>query len=141
MSEYANFPKDFLERTKENLKNYTGNFEITNLINNCLGLIIIPNELLIDNLSVYEFTDNDKSYGISKKNIHTNISNDYSLKKIVKGIRNGLAHGNIEQRTKNKEISGLKISNIYEDKTKLTVEFTIEEFEEFTMKISNEFYK
>lgn len=141
MSEYNDFPKDFIERTKVNIDKYTGDYEITNLINNCLGLIIIPNELLVDRLPIYEFNDNDKSYGISRQNILVNISNDYSLKKIVKGICNGLAHGNIKQRTKNREISGLEISNIYDEKTKLTIQFTIQEFIEFTKKVSEVFYK
>ncbi|MBK5723153.1 hypothetical protein JGH11_20005 [Dysgonomonas sp. Marseille-P4677] len=81
MSEYTNFPKDFIERTKENLKNFVGDHDVTNLINSCLGLIIIPNQLLVNNLPNYEFTNNDRSYGIDKQNILDNIENKYSLKK------------------------------------------------------------
>lgn len=139
MSEYTNFLEDFLVRTKGNLNNYKGGCEITNLINSCLGLIIIPNELLIKKLPNYEFTDNDKSFGITKQNILVNIENNYSLEKVVRGIRNGLAHGNIEQKTTNKEISGIRISNIYNKKTKLTVEFTTDEFKDFALKLSDSF--
>lgn len=139
MSEYTNFPKDFLVRTKDNLSNYRGSYVVTNLINSCLGLIIIPNELLIKKLPNYQFTDNDKSYGITKHNILVNIENNYSLKKVVRGIRNGLAHGNIEQKTTNKEISGIRISNTYNKKTKLTIEFTVDEFKDFALKLCDDF--
>ncbi|WP_407932416.1 HEPN family nuclease [Dysgonomonas sp. PH5-45] len=61
MSEYTNFPKDFLVRTKDNLNNYEGDYAVTNLINSYLWLIIIPDELLIKKLPNYQFTDNDNS--------------------------------------------------------------------------------
>ncbi|MBK5723152.1 hypothetical protein JGH11_20000 [Dysgonomonas sp. Marseille-P4677] len=62
-------------------------------------------------------------------------------KKIVHGIRNGLAHGHIEQKTENGKITGIKISNIHNGKTKLTIKFTIEEFKNFAFKVSDDFYK
>ncbi len=64
--EYKDFSKNFIERTKDNLRIYSGKCEVTNLINCCLGLIIIPKEILVDKLSndaVYEY---DLSYCISK---------------------------------------------------------------------------
>jgi len=69
MSQYENFPIDFITRTQLNLKNYNGEFEVTNLINNCLGLIIIPKQKLNENLPEYTFDDQNRDYGITKQNI------------------------------------------------------------------------
>lgn len=67
MSEYNDFPKDFVTRTLKNLDNYTGIFEVTNLINNCLGLIIIPRQKMNNQISDYIFDEVNSDYGITKK--------------------------------------------------------------------------
>jgi hypothetical protein len=104
MSEYSDFPKDFLQRTQKNLESYKGQYEVTNLINNCLGLIIIPKQLLRANISEYEFTLTDRTYGISRKNIKLERNNNYTLSNIIRHIRNGIAHGRIEQVSEDSHI-------------------------------------
>ena len=143
MTEYTDFPKDFVNRTKANLKKYIGEYDVTNIINNSLGLIIIPHEHLIDALPNYIFSEIDKKYGINIRNIHYEKDKNYSLKNIIKHIRNGLAHGRIEQMTRNKEISGIRI---YDKKNKYSKEnfsicFTTEEFKQFAILISEEFLR
>lgn len=95
MSEYKDFPRDFVNRSKANVENYCGEYEITNLINNCLGLIIIPKETLSKNIPEYIFNYNDKSYSITRSNI-THSEDGYSLSQVLRHIRNGLSHGRIE---------------------------------------------
>ena len=143
MSEYSNFPKDFLIRTKENLNKYSGNFEVTNLINNCLGLIIIPKQLLIDILPDYEFNELDNKYGISKANIKNERNSDFKLKNVIIHIRNGLAHGRIEQKSSNGEINGVRIFDCFNETSpeNFSIEMTIEELKTFALKLSEDFIK
>ncbi|MBI4548731.1 MAG: hypothetical protein HY707_12165 [Ignavibacteriae bacterium] len=143
MSEFKDFPKDFLRRSIDNVRSYTGEFEVTNIINNCLGLIIIPKEHLIDGLPEYFFDGHDTSYTIRRSNIKFESSSDYSLKNIVRHMRNGLAHGRIEQRTADGKIAGLRI---FDQPTKDTpenfsLELTIDELIDFSIELSKYFLK
>lgn len=141
MSYYKDFPIDFIKRTQSNLDSYEGDFEITNLINNCLGLIVIPRQKLGKNLPDYIFDDKNNDYGISKINIEFEKNDDYSLSNTLRHIRNGIAHGRIEQKTENKQIVGLKIydKNQNEDDENFIIVFTIDEFKKFALAISNAF--
>lgn len=144
MSKYSDFPKDFLIRTRKNLIDYSGNFEVTNLINNCLGLIIIPKQLLNSNLTHYIFTDSDFKYGISKDNIKLEKGNNYKLTNVIRHIRNGLSHGRIEQESdSNDKIIGLRIYDCNDDASpeNFSIEMSIEEFKTFTLKLSDDFIK
>jgi len=143
--EYKDFSKNFIERTKDNLRIYSGKCEVTNLINCCLGLIIIPKEILVDKLSndaVYEY---DLSYCISKtKNCITDDyaptgDNTFGLKNIVRHIRNGLSHGRIEQKTEGKEIVGLRIFDKHNSNENFSIEFKIEEFKTFALRVADGF--
>jgi hypothetical protein len=138
MSEYTNFPRDFIDRSKANVENYNGEYEITNLINNCLGLVIIPKQKLAKNIPEYEFDDNDKSYGITRSNI-IHSDDGYSLSQVVRHIRNGLAHGRIEQRVNGDKISGLRIHDKFNDSSpeNFSIEFTVEEFKCFAFSLSS----
>lgn len=149
--EYKDFSRDFIKRTKCNVAMYDGKYEVTNLINCCLGLIIIPKETIADKLSNDVVYECDLSYGISKEK--NNINDDYApngdntfgLKNIVRHIRNGLSHGRIEQNTENKEIVGLRIFDKQDNKNStlenFSIEFTIEEFKTFALRVSDDFLK
>ena len=109
MSEWQDFPIDFLRRTMANVENYTGEYEVTNLINNCLGLIVIPNDHLVNRLPKYTFDKHDTTYGITRENILFEEHSNYTLENIVRHVRNGFSHGLIEQQSQNAEIVGLRI--------------------------------
>ena len=138
MSAYTDFPRDFIDRSKTNVENYCGEYEITNLINNCLGLIIIPKQRLANNIPQYEFDNNDKSYGITRSNI-TQSDDGYSLSQVLRHIRNGLAHGRIQQKLSGDKISDLKIHDKFNDSSpeNFSVEFTVEEFKCFAFSLSS----
>lgn len=142
MTEWKNFPKDFICNSKKNIENYKGEYEVTNLINNCLGLIIIPKERFGKNIPEYKFNNTDMTYGISKINI-TKSDDGYSLWQVVRHIRNGLAHGRIEQRTENHDIVGLRIHDKFDGSSpeNFSIDFTIEEFKCFAFALSNMFLK
>ncbi len=141
MSEYGDFPKDFISRTLKNLDNYTGSFEVTNLINNCLGLIIIPKQIMNGNISAYKFDDKNSDYGITQKNILYESNEDYSLTNVLRHLRNGLAHGRIEQKSKGKEIVGLRIRDKLNETSSenFVIDFTIDEFRRFAISIATMF--
>lgn len=143
MSEYSDFPKDFISRTLKNLEKYTGSFEVTNLINNCLGLIIIPKQIMNGNISDYKFDDKNSDYGITQKNILFESNNDYSLSNVLRHIRNGLAHGRIEQKSKDKKIVGLRIHDKPNETSSenFVIDFTIDEFRNFAISIAKMFSK
>jgi len=141
MSEYNDFPPNFITRTLENLKNYTGIFEVTNLINNCLGLIIIPRQKLKSQILAYSFDDVNSDYGITRKNISNISKRDYSLSNVLRHIRNGLAHGRIEQKSENGVIIGLRIHDKTDESApeNFAIYFTIDEFRRFAISISEMF--
>ncbi len=138
MTEYVNFPKDFAIRTKDNLNKYIGNYEVTNLINCCLGLIIIPKEELGHTVPKYSFNNSDTKYGISKKNITKEINQNFTLKNTLRHIRNGLAHGRIKQKTEDGQIVGLKIydKNGQNGPENFSIHFSVEEFKQFAINVS-----
>lgn len=141
MSEYIDFPTDFITRTQENLSSYNGSKDVTNLINNCLGLIIIPKQKLADSLPDYTFDCTDKTYGITKSNIIKEVNGNYSLTNIIRHIRNGLSHGRINQETKNGLIIGLRIHDKHNDSSNenFAIELSVDEFKDLAINISNEF--
>jgi hypothetical protein len=147
VSEYKDFSKDFIQRTKCNLAMYDGKYEVTHLINSCLGLIIIPKEMLAEKLSNEPAYEDDLSYGISKEknsikdDYAPNGDKTYSLKNIIRHIRNGLSHGRIEQRVKNREIVGLRIYDKQNEKSSenFSIDFTIEQFKTFALRVADDF--
>ena len=140
----AKFPEDFLERTREIINLYDGLSDITTLINCCLGLIVIPNDLFIHKLPKYTF-NKEKRYGITVSNIIYEKNSDYILSNIVNHIRNGLSHGRIEFVNDENNIIGLKIFDLYTKKGKtlknFQIEFTVEEYKEFVLELSIDFLK
>lgn len=92
------FISDFIERTKTNYDWFCHTkdaYEVTQLINSALGLLIVPEQRLYD-----EIEDNLLPPQLFKKIKNSIIMNTYTestdLKTILKHIRNGLAHSKIE---------------------------------------------
>lgn len=145
--EYKDFSRDFIKRTKCNLAMYDGKYEVTNLVNCCLGLIIIPKETIIDRLSNDAVYENDLSYGISKTKNHIkdghvpSSDNKFGLKNIVRHIRNGLSHGRIEQAIEGENIIGLRIFDMYDGSENFSIKFKLEEFKTFALRVADDFLK
>ena len=91
------FVREYIDRTKWNydlMKNLNGSFEVTELINSMVGLLIIPKEQYLS-----QVTNNLIDQGLLNKMIQCIRKDDYSdstLKGIVKHMRNAVAHGRIE---------------------------------------------
>jgi len=138
MTEYSNFTIDFVNRTKDILANYKGEYETTNLINCCLGLIILPTQNIGNKIPSYTFDEKDSFYGITAKNITYEKNNDLTLSKTLRHIRNGLAHGRIDQKASRKKIVGLRIHDKRDEDSEenFVIEFTTEEFKNFAVAVS-----
>lgn len=92
-NENDNITKEFIRRTRENYENYQGKYEVTNLINSMLGLVVIPKEddrlyPKIENDWIGKQFWNEIRKGVSKK--------DDDLCEIVRHLRNAIAHGGIK---------------------------------------------
>lgn len=109
MTEINKFDQDFIKRTKQNLEDYKGDYEFTQLINSCLGLIILPfeksrrnnnSEIWNDSIdNVRSEIDFDlqifdpKEYDSKKK---INKPCEKNFKTFIKKLRNCIAHQRIE---------------------------------------------
>lgn len=144
MANYSSFPRDFIKRTKEDIKKYSGQYNVTNLINSCLGLIVIPKGLIVEKLPKYTFNDNDKDYGITKTSIELCKDENYLLNNIVRHIRNGISHGLIDfESSSGSTIDFIIISDrkCEEAPINFKMKFTTEEFKTFALKVADEFLK
>ncbi len=95
MSAYVNFEYDFIKRTLADIERYQGEYEVTALLNSCVGLLVIPKENLFDKLP-----DEDiNRFGIdaNKIKVNDNSMHPHSLKNVLRHIRNSIAHGNFNQ--------------------------------------------
>lgn len=96
--EYAKdsaFIKDFIFRTKENINHVNHPYEVTQLINSLIGLLVLPKEKYYNNIK--DTMIDHKLLNDIKKCIEINNSHKRcNLKYIVRRIRNSIAHFHIE---------------------------------------------
>lgn len=114
--------KCFVERTKENLQNYQGNFEITQLINSMLGLLVFPAQKYFPNNATKEYKQHIlnllNEYEISLDKLPQS-TRKIDLYEYIRKLRNGIAHAHIELLSNSgDEIDQLKIWNINDSGSK-----------------------
>jgi hypothetical protein len=155
MSAIAYYEKEFVERTRHILKRYKGKYKLSNAINCTLGLIVLPNEMLgesrnpiwdtpiadIDELSYLRIQTFEP---IQRKRNGTAEYYPKTLKILLKKIRNGLAHQNIQPINTNQTFTGIIIRNYYCDSPvnsdlDLEIEFNREELENFGLFIAGKY--
>ena len=106
---------EFISRTEKNLRTIEklsrqgeSVYEVTQLINSLLGLLVFPREVFLDNIP-----------RISRENMEKEgwplpderIGQVRHLRELVKNLRNGVAHCNIELITNGSEIDGIQFKN------------------------------
>lgn len=119
------YVREYIGRTRANygiikkLSSHTidsKSFEVTELINSMVGLLIIPRERYLD-----QITDNLIDQGLLDKMIRCIRKDDYSdstLKGIVKHMRNAVAHGRMEFHAEKPTFNGTPLiihSVIFQD--------------------------
>ena len=109
---------DFIDRTKRNLKKIDDSvqedphsfFEVTQLINSAVGLLMFPGEDYLNSLP-----DLPLENFLEAKHMPRVLYGNYnfgSLADAVKKIRNSIAHYNVEFVNYNNEIKGLYLWNM-----------------------------
>jgi hypothetical protein len=161
---YKNFEHDFVERTINNLKwidtknsidktnkDSTIFYEFTNLINQCLGLIILVKELSDDSF-VKSLPQAIEHYSLRKADIDGLADNDLILLNVLTHLRNSIAHGHIQQSDDgNDEITEVVFwdANPWElkkenkdmtiDNAEVKIFLTFEKLKNFANTIANEY--
>lgn len=101
------FDIQFIERTKEVIENYKGTYNITLLLNCMLGLIVLPSEFYkrksrnffdveIDKIQEIQDLTKNILFNPTKRKKNTWVEDKRSLKNLIKKIRNGVSHQQIE---------------------------------------------
>jgi len=115
--EYKTLVKDFIDRTEHNLKiieamKRDGDevFEITQLINSLLGLLILPQQNFFDNIPT-DSIEEARNQGWKIPDPLDGFNQANNLRDYLRYLRNGIAHFNIEFISNNEEISGIQIWN------------------------------
>lgn len=146
--------KCYVERTNENLKNYEGNFEVTQRINSLLSLLIFPAQLYFPKDAKKEYKEKVQKlleeYEITLSSLPTSTINKIDLYDYIRKLRNGVAHGHIIPETiSGDDIDRLKIWNIndlgkkdfeiiFDLQSKLDIKSLIENFSNFLENISSD---
>lgn len=137
--EYKKLVKDLIERTRENYYSYTGNYEVTDLINSSLGLFVFPEQKFFEKISD-DFVS-PELFDELKSNTENKYGEENNLKNICNHIRNGIAHFHLEFEAKDNEISKIIIndkppkSEIYKFKISFSIELLEKFFFEFSQAI------
>lgn len=162
MTEYTNITIDFISRTKDILNKLTDltEYDVTLLLNCCLGLIGMPSEKYSGNANNHAIFSkklmdvfNDPSWGITENSIKIPKSKkelaNKKLTYLVKKIRNGICHFHIKAEayadltTKNKIIEKINIKDKHPKTNSLNfeIELSIEQLKTFAIKLADEILK
>ncbi|HHT9154908.1 MAG TPA: HEPN family nuclease [Candidatus Tripitaka sp. YC43] len=100
--EYKEFVKDFALRTKTNLelirqakKDGEEAYEVTQLINSLLGLLVLPQHEFYNKIPETPLSELEKS-GWPIPRVRGNYPQAKDLKELTRHLRNGVAHFNLE---------------------------------------------
>lgn len=136
MSMYAEFTRDFATRTLENLnyietaeKNGKNTYEVTQLINSFLGLIVFPqeqNEERVGRVSIDPKIIDDLRLGVTE-NTYTGRYEEVNLQNLIYHFRNAISHGHIKPHAdKNKELSVLCFHDFIQKEPTVSFQIKVE---------------
>ena len=114
MSEYSkDYVIDIARRTNQNLKDYHGCYDVTQLINSAVGLLILPHANFYSNIA-NSFVSSNVLSALRKAIKNDTYPEDgdsehIELRDIVKHIRNGIAHSKIFFEANNGELFEVQI--------------------------------
>ena len=154
MSGIAHYEREFVERTRQILKTYKGKYKLSNAINCTLGLIVLPNEMLdafpnpiwdkpITDIAELAYLRIKRFEPIQRKRRNLLEYFPKTLKVLLKKIRNGLAHQNIEPvNNVHGLFTGIIVRNYFSDAVgdlDLEIEFNRKELEQFALFIAGKY--
>jgi len=142
--EYKKFPIEFVERTKNLLESYESDYEVTNLINCLLGLIILPFEVASRkydsdfwNKMSLEEVKNRTQYDLLVGS-EDSIGDAHNL---VRLIRNAFAHASIRTTTNEGEIESVVVvvRSRTSKKSRVEIRFFIQGLKELAIIIADHY--
>lgn len=92
--DYKNFEKDFVTRTLETIHKTPSDYEVTLLINCLLGLVVLPDEKLYNQIFTRPLNQLPAGWGLSSANIIN--GNCATLKNLLHRMRHSISHFDIE---------------------------------------------
>ena len=151
---YQELVKDFTKRTMSNLdaidklleaqqnkEEEITVYETTQLINSCLGLIVIPKETWLDNIPETSLVKlKADGWPIPELSDPSEPWQDLTLRQLIKYLRNAIVHWNIEILPDSEnQICGLRIWNDHEENESKVHESTlsVQDLRKFVGKFSD----
>jgi len=140
--DYQNLVRDFAIRTKQNLefirqvdeRNEYQVFEVTQLINSMLGLLVFPKEHYWDKIPEISI-DEMKDTGWPIPQLVGDSPQISGLRDLVRYLRNAIAHFHIEfVADPSGRINGVRVKNIYRQEVIWHAELSITDLEIITIK-------
>ena len=121
---YEQLSSDFALRTKTLIEEYQGDYEVTLLVNCCLGLLVVPKERDFQKIPDDMIPVSGELWGLSRTSINVACQEcGYSLRDVIRKIRNGICHFKIKTiPDENNQIDFLEIKDSGEFLATLSVE-------------------
>ena len=137
--EYTKIEIDFVERTLKLLDEYNGDYEVTILINCCLGLLVLPKEKHFDLIPNEQIPLGGELWGLTRDSVTVDCEScGYILSYVIRRIRNGICHFKVKTLPNSSgEINMLEIK----DGKKFKVVLTPKKLKEFTKSFANHVIK
>ncbi|MEQ9617830.1 MAG: HEPN family nuclease [Deltaproteobacteria bacterium] len=138
----TDFIRDFAKRTSHNLKVIEAlekagciTFEVTQLVNSMLGLLVFPQQKYMKKIPKIPITDlQNQGWPIPK--IIGNYKQVKDLNQLIRYLRNSIAHSNIEFKHNHKqEIDNLILWNTAKKGVNWKVEISQSDFKTITNKL------
>ena len=137
--DYEEISRDFALRTKHLIESYDGEYDVTLLVNCCLGLLVVPKEKDFDKIPDEEIPRIGGKWGLKQECITVKCYQcGYNLRHVIRRIRNGICHFNIKSiPDDHKNISNLEIS----DGNDFKVTLSISQLRELAFSLTDHVYK
>jgi hypothetical protein len=147
------FDIEFIHRTKQIIEGYKGQYNVTLLLNCLLGLIVLPSEFY--KRKRYSFFDKDVTeypeladltngmFFVPTKNSGRNwVPDKTTLKNLIKKIRNGISHQQIEANGTGEKWQRVVIRdfNIYNNNNlELEIDWSVKNLTNFALFIADQY--
>jgi HEPN pEK499 p136 len=136
---YQNLVRDFAKRTLHNLQlvrekraQGTEAYEVTQLINSMLGLLVLPKEHYYESIPTTSL-DDLRQQGWPEPVLEGEFKKPKHLRDLLRLLRNSVAHFNVEFTETDEQIDGVILSNKCNcGKTTWQARLTLAELEEIT---------
>lgn len=139
--DYQNLVQDFAKRTRRNLdviQQQRGQgqevYEVTQLINSMLGLLVLPKEHYYQSIPKTPLAQL-RQEGWPESVLSGDCDPPQHLRDLIRLLRNSIAHFNIEFTESDGQIDGVVLSNRRDNKTTWKAKLSLDEL----VKITNRF--